>query len=238
MNKEIIQHEILEIKAWRDKQVGTPDYLKYRRIGKEAIIELIPHLAAICESQPDDEDLRDQLSDIMEYMGYWHVAMAWLTNAETIDPNIIINKISKCVTHFLNATDFMPKVKKLITILKEMSVSSTLTENRTQGAGPAGKDKVDKLYDHSEDFTSVLWYGKKYVFKKGIQAAVVKALWEAWEAGTPTLSEETIGEKSGSAAERFKLRDNFRNHPAIDKFIVPAERGCWKLDDGKKNNIS
>jgi hypothetical protein len=63
---------------------------------------------------------------------------------------------------------------------------------------------------HSDDFTSVNWFGAEYEFAKGLQAESVKALWEAWEAGTPNLSQETIGDKAGSSNVRFRLEHVFK----------------------------
>ena len=82
---------------------------------------------------------------------------------------------------------------------------------------------------HSDDFTSVIWCGQSYQFKKGIQSNVVRVLWEAWEKKVPLLGEETIGEKAGSESSRFRIRDYFRNHSAIGKMIISPQKGCWQL---------
>jgi hypothetical protein len=91
---------------------------------------------------------------------------------------------------------------------------------------------------HSEDFTSVNWYGTPYRFKKGLQAASVGILWEAWQNGTPSLSQETIGARVGSDARHFQLAKVFRRrkkrggyspHPALGKMIQSKDRGTYQL---------
>lgn len=92
---------------------------------------------------------------------------------------------------------------------------------------------------HSSDFTSVTWFGTAYSFTKGLQAASVKVLWEAWVAGTPNLSQETIGNKAGSANERFRLEHVFRpttkkkgkreSHPAWGTMIRSVGKGVFAL---------
>jgi hypothetical protein len=95
---------------------------------------------------------------------------------------------------------------------------------------------------HSADFTSVDWFGAEYRFAKGLQAESVRALWEAWENGTPSLSEKTIAEKSGSANDRFRLEHVFKPankktgkrepHAAWGAMIVSAGKGLFKLAAG------
>ena len=82
---------------------------------------------------------------------------------------------------------------------------------------------------HSPDFTSVVWFGKLYAFNKGRQAAAVKVLWAAFQTPTPTLSQETIGELSGSTDSRYRLADVFRKHEAFGKMIVPTGKGIYML---------
>lgn len=80
---------------------------------------------------------------------------------------------------------------------------------------------------HSADFRSVHWSGEDYQFT-ATQAAAIKALWEAWEAGAPELSQATILERAGSETER--LRDLFRDHPAWGVFVVSgSSKGSYRL---------
>lgn len=89
----------------------------------------------------------------------------------------------------------------------------------------------DKGCWHSEDFLSVVWYGKEYDFNK-TQALCVKILWD-----NGRLSEKTIGEKIGSVSENYRLIHTFRgeqkNHPAWGKMIVSDGKGIYKLSEKK-----
>lgn len=91
----------------------------------------------------------------------------------------------------------------------------------------------------------MVWFGDKYRFAKGQQAQTVRVLWEAWEEGTPTLGQETIGERVGSDALFFSLSHVFRirrtkevkgkkkkvhiRHPAWGTMIVSAGKGIYRL---------
>lgn len=79
---------------------------------------------------------------------------------------------------------------------------------------------------HSENFECVNWHGEVFTFSDS-QAAVIRKLWYAWEAGTPWLCEETLLEAIDHACtvrDKKNLRDVFRsngkNHPAWDTMIV------------------
>ncbi len=78
---------------------------------------------------------------------------------------------------------------------------------------------------HSEDFLSVIWYGKEYDFNK-TQAQCVSLLWN-----NGRLSEKTIGEKIGSVSDNYRLVHTFRKHPAWDKMIVSDGKGIYKLSE-------
>lgn len=117
--------------------------------------------------------------------------------------------------------------------------------NRTAGAGAvlalrhlaellaadaAGDARApDSEPRHSSDFTSVVWYGTHYAFSKGNQAESVRLLWIAWERGTPTLSQGTIGSRIGSNAEPFRLAHVFRDHPAWGTMIRSPGKGVFEL---------
>ena len=87
---------------------------------------------------------------------------------------------------------------------------------------------------HSEDFTSVCWYGTRYQFAKGQQAEAVKLLWTEWKKGRHSLSEQTIREKVDSSADRFRLAKVFRTrdgkpHPAFGTMIKSVSKGTFAL---------
>jgi hypothetical protein len=92
---------------------------------------------------------------------------------------------------------------------------------------------------HSADFTAVHWYGVDYRFAKGLQAAAVQVLWQAWEEGTPGLSQATIAEQIGSANDHFRLEHVFKPtnkrtgkreaHPAWGSMIRTVGKGIFAL---------
>jgi hypothetical protein len=79
---------------------------------------------------------------------------------------------------------------------------------------------------HSPDFRSVVWYGTTYHFT-AMQAAVVRLLWEAHEAGSPEVGQAVLLETAGSAGNR--VRDLFRNSTAWGEMIVPTGSGTFRL---------
>jgi hypothetical protein len=97
----------------------------------------------------------------------------------------------------------------------------------------------DTTPTHSYEFTSVDWYGTRYKFSKGNQAQTVRVLWEIWEHGEHSLSQETIGERIDSSADRFEMRKTFRQrksdgrgyvpHPAWGTMIQDDGKGCYRL---------
>lgn len=107
------------------------------------------------------------------------------------------------------------------------------------GSNPALDERGKGLPTHSPDFSSVDWFGKRYTFSKGNQAQAVRVLWEAWEQGEHSLSQETIGEQIESSADRFELRTTFRRrkskssgfelHPAWGTMINQDGKGKYRL---------
>ena len=98
-------------------------------------------------------------------------------------------------------------------------------------AQPASSTQVPAASEikHSEDYRSVKWYGKSYTFTVG-QAGCVKCLWEAWESGTPELSQETVLEAAGVSTQR--LSDAFRGNVAWGKMIVKGStKGSYRLQE-------
>ena len=103
--------------------------------------------------------------------------------------------------------------------------------------------EADDEPSHSPDFTSANWYGTRYTFAKGNQAETIRVLWEAWEAGGHSLSQESIGEKICSKADRFELQKVFRTrqedggyspHPAWGTMIRQSTKGSYCFEKRKK----
>lgn len=85
---------------------------------------------------------------------------------------------------------------------------------------------------HTEDFTSITWFGIGYSFTKS-QAPIIKILWEVWEESEGCLAQETIGQKlfpeDDGIGDRFRLRDKFRNHVAWGILIQEFRKGTYGL---------
>jgi hypothetical protein len=90
----------------------------------------------------------------------------------------------------------------------------------------------------SDDYTSADWFGTRYTFAKGNQAASVRVLAEAFQSGGHSLSQETIRERIGSNADKFDLRKVFRSkgrnggykqHPAWGTMIRQDGKGAYRL---------
>ena len=107
-----------------------------------------------------------------------------------------------------------------------------------QAASEGGEPPEKALPTHSDDFTSVDWFGTRHKFTKGLQAETVRVLWGEWEVGGHSLSQETIGIKIKSSANSFQLRKVFRKripnnkyemHLAWGKMIQQAKKGNYHL---------
>lgn len=92
----------------------------------------------------------------------------------------------------------------------------------------AAQDVVgDAPARHSEDFRSVHWFGEYHCFTP-IQAACVKALWQAWTNQTPEVGQDTVLEAADSMNRQ--LSGVFRNHVAWKTMIVAGStRGTFRL---------
>ncbi len=92
-----------------------------------------------------------------------------------------------------------------------------------------------KKFANSDGFRCVRFKGEAFTFT-GNQAAVVRKLWEAWEQGTPDVSDAALLEGIDSAAFRPRLRDVFKGtggkiHPAWNKMIVnKGRKGTRRLN--------
>jgi hypothetical protein len=114
------------------------------------------------------------------------------------------------------------------------------SSKRKQPPKPDSGDPSQKkaLARHSEDFTSVLWFGTSHTFTP-TQAKCVEVLWAAWENGTPDLQQVTILDRAGSEMANTKkpsLRKLFTDHPAWDTMIQPTPglRGAFRLVEPQK----
>lgn len=79
---------------------------------------------------------------------------------------------------------------------------------------------------HTEDFSSVVWFGTSYTFTTA-QRPIVERLWATWEADMPGVTGEAILEAAGSEARR--LRDVFKDSPAWGTMIQSIRRGVYAL---------
>lgn len=107
------------------------------------------------------------------------------------------------------------------------------------GGSPDSQNRADDLpkdevqFAAAEDFTWVVFAGQSYQFSKGVQANVIRALWEAWERSGKRfghgLGEEAIGAKVDSSATKFRLAHVFRDHPAWKTLIRSVSKGVFAL---------
>jgi hypothetical protein len=72
------------------------------------------------------------------------------------------------------------------------------------------------------DYSVVTWQGRKWEFGHTAKL-VVKALWEAWQAGQPLLSQEDLLTKCGTSMT--KLSDVLRPSKSLGSLIVRV--GTW-----------
>jgi hypothetical protein len=100
-----------------------------------------------------------------------------------------------------------------------------IVEHALMLGGAAHGGGGEKDVRHSEDFTSVYWYGTNYTFSK-TQAHAVTKLMEAWRNGTPCLKGETLCD-NGRLVDVFRRSGKF--HPAWGVMIVREKKGVYKL---------
>ena len=131
-------------------------------------------------------------------------------------------------------TDGLQYMQECVSEAKKPSKSERKATSRTT------QDEIDT--SHSEDFTSVVWFGEQHSFNK-TQALCVKYLWKEWETNREFgLSEKTIGEQIDSASDNYKLKHTFRvrrdgkylQHPAWGKMIVSCGKGTFRLNSPPK----
>jgi hypothetical protein len=109
--------------------------------------------------------------------------------------------------------------------------------HRQAGGDIGGAPPGPPAHRHSPDFHSVrLADGKYYDGFTKDQAACVGVLWNAWEQGTPEMSERRVLEDAGCQTDRlawvFRRKVNKKNvpHPAWGELIVSGKaRGTVRL---------
>lgn len=137
--------------------------------------------------------------------------------------------------------------KALLDARDELIAEVSNPKKQVSGYSVPGKKVLPQRPQHSEDFTTVDWYGEKHVFTPR-QSECIKRLWAAWEKGTHDLSElhilyghqTTYAEEDCSRKRRTRLRDIFRVtrnkkrkiHAAWGTMIIKGERqGTFRLSD-------
>jgi hypothetical protein len=81
---------------------------------------------------------------------------------------------------------------------------------------------------HSPDFSSIVWFGKSYGRFSPPQAAVLRLLWEAWEAGTPEVGGQYLLAEVESGGR--KMSDLFGDHAVWkDGVINRAGKSAYRL---------
>jgi len=85
----------------------------------------------------------------------------------------------------------------------------------------------------ADDFTWMVVRGERYAFKSGTQANVLRVLYEAWLASGRRdgsgLSEQAVGERVGSSADRFRLQKAFADSEALGRILRSPSKGQWAL---------
>lgn len=121
---------------------------------------------------------------------------------------------------------------------REVSFAEYCRQQHAERVETEPDDKVvANDFTHSDDFASVRWGDRDFVFATPQQRAVVQALWEAMLNGTPVVGLGMLAEAAGSAAGHFKMAHVFRNkkdgeyvrHPALGSMIREARKGCYRL---------
>jgi hypothetical protein len=89
------------------------------------------------------------------------------------------------------------------------------------------KSKLSSGNTHSPCFRSVIWNGQSFALTKQ-QAACVKQYWQAYDKGTPALSDEHVLEEAQVSQDQ--IRHVFRHSPAWRTMIVQGEaKGTHRL---------
>lgn len=94
--------------------------------------------------------------------------------------------------------------------------------DKCTGGGPSVREECA----HSDDFSSVRWFGTVYDFTPN-QAKCVAVLWDHWNRGGLAVSSQRIRDTAEVEAERLDVV--FRGHPAWGTMIVAAAKGSYRL---------
>jgi hypothetical protein len=79
---------------------------------------------------------------------------------------------------------------------------------------------------HSDDFTSVQWFGTPYSFTP-LRAKIVRVLWQHWEAGTPIVGARYLA--NVGCGETQKISDILKDDPAYGTMIQTDGSGKYWL---------
>jgi hypothetical protein len=94
----------------------------------------------------------------------------------------------------------------------------------------------------ADDYTWMIVGDVKYMFKLGRQANTIRVLHEAWEASGGVdgsgLSEEAIGKKIDSSAQRFRIDRAFEGNTALGAILRQIEKGQWALFISQESDAS
>ena len=101
--------------------------------------------------------------------------------------------------------------------------------------GGRGRPDPKANCTHTQDFSTVAWYGEEYHFNT-TQSKCVEKLWAEWEKnpdGRPALHQRTIRDAIGSENADFRLIHVFRQkgemHPAWGTMIHALGDGRFYL---------
>lgn len=131
--------------------------------------------------------------------------------------NKSLDRFSECIKSFVDAN--WPGVSAESVTITFSDGRAPFTLPRPSHVAAAGGKSARSC---SPDGTTVRWHGERFTFR-AMQARAVRILWDAMEADTPDIRQDSILEEIGSESRR--LSDVFRGSPAWGKVIVPGERG-------------
>ncbi|MCH7591785.1 MAG: hypothetical protein IH989_03245 [Planctomycetes bacterium] len=178
----------------------------------------------------------DRVYDVTVALRNWCVDASLVRNRAQ-DPQDTRSHDSTRVSHASNLSD-TPDVEPATPSDKSEISSAAHTVSRLREKdpeAPSGQEPKDARVPvpnsrparHGPDFRSVHWYDIDYHFT-GMQAAVVKVLWESLENGTPDVGDAKLLSLAGGSGDR--LRDVFKDHPAWGTMIVDGKtKGSKRL---------
>lgn len=123
------------------------------------------------------------------------------------------------------------EVLEEVVLLREWLTEKPMHAKRSRTKGTAKRQTPEvKTPTHSENYDSINWYGKAHTFTTK-QAAAIKVLWEAWEAGRPSVLGIDLIDAAESSGTR--PRDIFKSgnivHSAWGTMIIKAGQSHYKL---------